>query len=64
MASPHSSPDGIEVGQYQTPGVNDKASEPKATGKGMGSAKSAGMPHYFAHHPPTQETAHKRPMGG
>lgn len=53
------SKDGIEVGEFQTSGVNDemKDTEPKARG-GEGSAKS-NMCAY-----PCTELAHKRPMAG
>ena len=51
------SQDGIEVGEYQTSGVNDDVkdgeSKPRA---GEGSAKSTAMAH------PQTEFAHKRPM--
>lgn len=51
------SQDGIEVGEYQTSGVNDdvKDGESKPRG-GEGSAKSTAMAH------PQTEFAHKRPM--
>ncbi len=63
MTTPHQSPDGIEAGRFQTSGVNDTAVEMKNTGRGDGSARAAGMPPYgFAHQPPMQALAHKRPM--
>ena len=51
------SKDGIEVGEFEGPEVNDKATEPKERG-GRGSAKS----NIFAH--PQTEFAHKRPVTG
>lgn len=49
------STDGIEVGEFEESGVNDKATEPKQRG-GEGSAHS-NMCAY-----PCTEYAHKRPM--
>lgn len=65
--TPHQSPDGIEVGRFQTSAKDDdlQQDEMKATGNGQGSAKPPGMPPYgFAHHPPQQVMAHKRPVTG
>lgn len=48
------SKDGIEVGEFEESGVNDRATEPKQRG-GEGSAKS----NQYAH--PRTEFAHKQP---